>query len=74
MAKPMNAKLRFLLVGAGVLVVVAVLWAGLTTALAWAFHWGAAPLIALVVIVVAGWTANGLLLWRQTRRERSRFH
>ena len=63
-------QLRFLLIGAAVLVVVALLWAGLTTALAWGFHWGAAPLIALVIIVVVGWAANGFLLWRQVNRKR----
>ena len=74
MPKQMTPKLRFVLVGAGVLVVVALLWAVLTTVLAWAFHWGNAPLIALVVIVVAGWIANGVLVWRQRKHEQSRFH
>ena len=74
MARRLDHRLRFLLIGAAVLVVVGLLWAVLTTGLAWAFHWGAAPLIALVVIVVAGWIANGVLLWRQRKQEQSRFH
>ena len=62
---------RTLLIGACVLAVTFVLWWGLSVGLSLLVGRGYAGLIALVIIVMAGWVANALLLWSQARRERS---
>ena len=60
--------LKYLLVGAVVLAVTVAVWSGLTWVMGNVLHWRSAPVIAVGIIVVAGWTANGLLVWRQSRR------
>ena len=60
--------LKYLLVGAVVLAVTVAVWSGLTWVMGNLLHWRSAPVIAVAIIVVAGWTANGLLVWRQCRR------
>lgn len=60
--------LKYLLVGAVVLAATVAVWSGLTWAMGNVLHWRGAPVIAVGIIVVAGWTANGLLIWRQSRR------
>ncbi len=60
--------LKYALVGAVVLAVTVAVWFGLTWVMGDLLHWRAAPVIAVGLIVVAGWTANGLLIWRQSRR------
>ena len=60
--------LKYLLVGAVVLAVTVAVWSGLTWVMGNLLHWRSAPVIAVGIIVVAGWTANGLLVWRQSRR------
>jgi hypothetical protein len=60
--------MRLLLVGAAVLAVSAVVWWGLALGLARIVGPRSAGLLALVIIVVAGWAANGVLLWRQMKR------
>ncbi len=71
MAKPLPPTLKLLIVGAMVLVVMTLAWMVLTSALYQLFHWRSAPMIAIVIIVVAGWCANGVLAWVQLRRGRS---
>jgi putative flippase GtrA len=60
--------LKYLLVGAVVLAVTIAVWSGLTWVMGNLLHWHSAPVIAVGIIVVAGWTANGLLVWRQSRQ------
>lgn len=60
--------LRYLITGAAVLAATVAVWAGLTWVMGVGLHWRSAPLIAVGIIVVAGWVANGLLIWRQARQ------
>ncbi len=66
--KRLPGPLKYVVVGMVVLVVTFALWWGLSVALNLLIGPGYAPLVAVVVIVAAGWVANGLLLWRQARR------
>ena len=61
--------LRHLAVGAAVLLVTAVVWWALATGLSYVIPTTFAGMAAIGVILAAGWVANGLLLWRQSRRE-----
>jgi hypothetical protein len=60
--------LRYVLVGAAVLVATAAFWWLLSAGLSLVMGPAYAGLVALVIIVAAGWAANGLLVWRQLKR------
>jgi hypothetical protein len=62
--------LRYVLVGAVVLAATIAVWWLLSLALGALMGPKTAILVALGVIVVTGWAANGLLLWRQAKRGR----
>ena len=71
MAEPLRGLrlLRYVIVGAVVLAATVAVWSGLTWVMGNVLHWRSAPVIAVGVIVVAGWVANGLLVWRQSTRD-----
>ena len=60
--------LKYLVVGALVLAVTIAIWSGLTWLMGNVLHWKSAPVIAVGLIVVGGWVANGLLILRQSKR------
>ncbi len=67
MDKGVKRKLRVVGIGAAVAVVLVTLWWVLAAAMSYLLHWSYAGVIAMVIIVVLGWIANGWLLWRQSR-------
>ena len=60
--------IRYVMTGAAVLVVLVGLWWVLGVGVSQAVGRKNAGVVALALIVVAGWGANALLIWLQTRR------